>query len=133
MATAYARAIPDAADSHRAAVRARAMLRIGRELRYLVESGRVDKARRAAASLPADDEWKRALAPPIVRVGPRTDESPIARNAAWLAEHRHRFAGMWVALRDGNLVASDQSRLALQRAIGALANTAGILMAKVPA
>jgi hypothetical protein len=72
----------------------------------------------------------RVLAPPTVTISPRKHTANIPANRAWLKAHRQDYAGQWIALRDGHLLAAAPSFDALAAEVDA---TPDVLMTKLPA
>jgi Arc/MetJ-type ribon-helix-helix transcriptional regulator len=70
------------------------------------------------------------LAPPAVRRASRPHTADIQANRAWLKAHRQDYAGQWIALRDGYLLASAPSFDQLAARVG---ETRDVLMTKLPA
>ena len=84
-------------------------------LETLVNEGRIREAREMLAQL--RDRlavWEEALALPVTRsVSGSTTHGDTTANGTWLREHWREYPGKWVALRDGNLVDHDESRISL--------------------
>lgn len=91
------------------------------QIQRLVEEGRVREARErvkdevASGRTSAIGGWAKLLALPTTEVRAASARGDMSRNRAWLHEHEAQYRGTWVALRDGELVASDQSFIALQK------------------
>ncbi len=54
----------------------------------------------------------------------------VAKNNIWLKEHHEKYQGMWVALRDGDLLAFGKTMQDIRNQVGPLKNTR-ILVTKV--
>ncbi len=54
----------------------------------------------------------------------------VAKNNQWLKEHRDEYQGMWVALRDGNMLAFGRTMQDVKNQVGSLKNSR-ILVTKV--
>jgi Arc/MetJ-type ribon-helix-helix transcriptional regulator len=72
----------------------------------------------------------RVLAPPTVTRASRPHTADIQANRAWLKAHRQDYAGQWIALRDGHLLAAAPSFDAL---VAHVDETHDVLMTKLPA
>lgn len=72
----------------------------------------------------------RVLAPPTVHRAGRPHTADIQANRAWLKAHRQDYAGQWIALHDGRLLAAAPSYDALAAQVDA---TPDVLMTKRPA
>ena len=71
----------------------------------------------------------RVLAPPTVQRANRPHTAKITANRAWLKAHRQDYAGQWVAVRDGRLLAAAPSFDQLLARVDA---TPDVLMTKLP-
>jgi hypothetical protein len=72
----------------------------------------------------------RVLAPPTVTRASRPLTADIRANRVWLKAHRQDYAGQWIALRDGYLLAAAPSFDAL---VAHVDETRDVLMTKLPA
>jgi Arc/MetJ-type ribon-helix-helix transcriptional regulator len=106
-------------------------------LAYALRTGEFGRARQlateGAARYPEHAELAksaRVLAPPTVQRVSRPHTADIKANRAWLKAHRQDYAGQWIALRDGYLLAAAPSfdQLAAQ-----VDETRDVLMTKLPA
>jgi len=70
------------------------------------------------------------LAPPNVRRARRPHTAAIQANRTWLKTHRQDYAGQWVALRDGHLLAAAPS---FDQLVAHVDETHDVLMTKLPA
>ncbi len=95
--------------------------------RRLLANGRVLAARKLVDGVPSDhvagDTLRRlrvVLSEPVVR---RTvpAQGKGSRNIEWLRRYAHRHSGKWVALVDGELVATDASLATLRRRLRQMA------------
>jgi hypothetical protein len=108
------------------------------EIRRLVELGRVEEARRIVREELARGEqarelgrWPELLAMPKVVARPKTGRGDSLENMRWIEAHRDEHRGEWVALRDGALVDSDPSRIALANRLLAKNALDGVLFIKL--
>ncbi len=106
-------------------------------LAHALRVGEFGRARRVATAgatrYPAHAELAksaRVLAPPTVTRARRPHTADIQANRVWLKAHRQDYAGQWVALRDGHLLAAAPSFDALAAQVDA---TSDVLMTKLPA
>lgn len=97
----------------------------------LLEAGAVAKARRLLTDAPDLPVWREVLEPPRTRSRPATGRGDFPANTRWVEENRDQYRGMWVALRDGRLLASDLSRRALHRRLGEQGLLGGVLFVRV--
>jgi hypothetical protein len=51
--------------------------------------------------------WARVLAPPVTRVVPGKAGRSLAREHAWLREHRREYPGCWLAVLEDRLLDAD--------------------------
>lgn len=91
---------------------------VSERLHALLTKGLVDQARELASRV--GGSWRRALAPPNIRVAsepPSAGPGAFRANAEWLEANRDKpeYKGKWVALRAGEVLAADQSRVSLQK------------------
>lgn len=108
-----------------------------RALAQALRTGEFGRARQAAtggaARYPehaALAKSARVLAPPTVTIAPRKHTANIQANRAWLKAHRQDYAGQWIAVHDGHLLAAAPSFDALAAQVDA---TPDVLMTKLPA
>jgi len=110
--------------------------RMAREIRTLVETGQIQRARTLLSGLgddlsshPSILPWRATLKAPEARAeGTSTGES-AADNIDWLHRHAAEYLGQWVALRDGKLVGHAPDRRTLVRSLRERSEAAGLLMA----
>ncbi len=62
------------------------------------------------------------LAPPIVHSVERPADSGLSANRDWLRSHRSEYKGRWIALRDGQMLASAESAEQLAEQVGVIKN-----------
>lgn len=88
----------------------------------------------AAHRLHPDDpdlaRYWRVLAPPVATAVTQPNRPDIRADFDWLRSHRDEYAGRWVALRDGQLLAAAESVDSLIAQVGDVRNT-GILITQV--
>ena len=78
-------------------------------------------------------EYERTLAPPkVLQTGTRAGRD-YSKSMHWLSDHSHEYVGQWVALRDGELIATSLTRLGLIEKIGDLHQDPGVLLSRIPA
>jgi hypothetical protein len=105
-------------------------------LAHALRTGEFGRARQlateGAARYPAHAELAksaRILAPPTVIRASRPHTAAVRANRAWLKAHRQAYAGQWIALRDGHLLAAAPSFDAL---VARVRETHDVLMTKLP-
>lgn len=106
-------------------------------LAHALRTGEFGRARQVAtegaARYPAHAELAKSaqvLAPPTVTRASRQHTADIQANRAWLKAHRQDYAGQWIALHNGHLLAAAPSFDALNAQVNA---TPDVLMTKLPA
>ena len=62
---------------------------------------------------------------------PASGRGNFAKSASWLRDNRTEYAGLWVALLGDTLIASDQSRLTLQRKLSGNLSLRDVLVVHV--
>lgn len=83
---------------------------VGRSLRH-----RHDAENRLHAAI--EDEQAEGLMNAASKLRPASGRGDLHLNMKWVETHRAEYAGLWVALKDGELVTSAPSRGALQEDI----------------
>lgn len=73
-------------------------------------------------------ESARVLAPPTVTRASRQHTADIQANRAWIQAHRQEYAGQWIALHNGHLLAAAPSCDVLNTQVDA---TPDVLMTKI--
>jgi len=106
-------------------------------LAHALRTGEFGRARQLAtegvARYPKDAELAKSahvLAPPTVRRARRPHTAAIQANRTWLKTHRQDYAGQWVALRNGHLLAAAPS---FDQFVAHVDETHDVLMTKIPA
>ena len=106
-------------------------------LAHALRTGEFGRARQlateGAARYPEHAELAksaRVLAPPTVTRAPRPHTAATQANRTWLKTHRQDYAGQWVALRDGHLLAAAPS---FDQLVAHVDETHDVLMTKIPA
>lgn len=109
------------------------------EIRRLIQEGKVDEARQRLDEETAREGGEalqglaRLIAPPTAAPASRTGRGDLERNMEWLRAHKESHRGAWVALRDGELVASDGSLAGLRAKLRASGDEQGVLCVEVGA
>jgi len=110
-----------------------------RHVHTLVGRGSVDEARRFLGVLEAHDpllsvvqRWKRVLERPAAGPKPDATGRDPRPDMDWLRHNGHRYAGRWVALKNGVLLDSDVAARALAQRLSAGGSAEGIVVMKVP-
>jgi hypothetical protein len=108
-------------------------------LRTLIETSRVPEARVLVKELaakwpdvPAIRHYERALEPPKVRAVPRRSDYDPLPDYAWLREHGHEYAGSWLAVYKGRLVAADPDLKRVMEIADAEVGPSNALLARAP-
>jgi len=108
-----------------------------RAMAHALRTGEFGRARQVAtegaARYPDHTELAQSahvLAPPTVTIARRPHTADIQANRAWLKTHRQDYAGQWVALRDGHLLAAAPS---FDQLVAQVDDTPDVLITKLPA
>jgi len=64
-----------------------------------------------------EDEQAHGMMDAASKLKPASGRGDLHRNMKWVEAHRAEYAGLWVALKDGELILMGPSRGALQEAI----------------
>ena len=102
-------------------------------IHLLVSQGHIIESRRLIDSM-SDDEagaWKELLALPTTKTKPASGRNNLADNIRWLQNHSSEFPNKWVALFDGELVDSDESRIQLQERLKVNPSIKSILITRI--
>lgn len=108
-----------------------------KRIRNLVEHGRIPEARGTLRfSFPGVskriDNWKRVLAVPKVQAGRSATGGDLKSNSSWLDRYAEQYKGMWVALKEGTLLAANKSRIELYHQLKQENKLRGALFVKIP-
>lgn len=83
-------------------------------LRTLIETNAIPEARALVRELavrwpdvPTIRRYQDALAPPEVQTVPRMGDYDPRPDYAWLRQHGHEYAGSWLAIYEGRLIAAN--------------------------
>jgi len=92
--------------------------RISGKVKQLVEDGNISEARRLIAgprrgASPEMDRWRMALAFPKAKQEKSATAGRLREDIEWLQNHGDAHQGKWVALKDGSLLGSHESQVAL--------------------
>jgi hypothetical protein len=100
------------------------------QVRDLLACGEVREARELVESTPAVelDGWRSLLRPPSATVRPAQGEVDTMENYRWLKEYAAEYAGQWIALKAGELLAADLSRAELTRKLRVEGRLAGAFL-----
>jgi hypothetical protein len=108
-------------------------------LRTLIETSRVPEARdlvkELAVKWPDVDHirhYERALEPPKARAVPRRLGYDPQQDHDWLREHGHDYAGCWVAVHRGRLLAADPDLGRVMELANAEVGPANALITRAP-
>ncbi|MBX3273062.1 MAG: N-6 DNA methylase [Sandaracinaceae bacterium] len=97
-------------------------------LSALLDAGRTVEAR----ALARGTRWEALLAPPRASAaGEATGRGDVPSNLRWLREGGGRYGGAWVALKDGELVASSPTHAELLDAIRTRDDRASLMVTRV--
>ncbi|MDM8548931.1 hypothetical protein QUF72_02590 [Desulfobacterales bacterium HSG2] len=95
--------------------------RISRHINALIEAGGcVLEARRIVSKIRPGvseklDYWKKVLAEPVARLSGPGSGGDMRKDMMWLENNADNYKGKWVALRDGVLLGSHESRAELRQ------------------
>ncbi len=93
---------------------------IVKNIRVFIEAGQVSNARLLVSSIPLGissklDNWRRVLAIPTAKPEKVATGVDIKENSTWLLNNSGKFKGKVVALKNGMLLGSHESRIELHR------------------
>jgi hypothetical protein len=93
---------------------------IVKNIEIFIEHGQVSNARLLLSSIPFGissklDNWRRVLAIPKVKPEKVATGVDIKQNSSWLLNNSKNFKGKWVAIKNGILLGSHESRIELHR------------------
>jgi len=97
--------------------------RISRHINALIEAGGcVLEARRIVSKIRPGvseklDYWKKVLAEPVARLAGPGSSGDIKKDMMWLENNADKYKGKWIALKDGVLIGSHESRPELRRTL----------------
>jgi len=105
-------------------------------IKCLVEEGNVTEARKEIARVPPDtsellNRWKLVLSEPRGRLHERASGGSLKQNLLWLQENSRQYPGRWVALKEGQLLGSNPSRLALRTSLKEAGDLKGAMFFRV--
>lgn len=93
---------------------------IEEQIQKLIENGDIALARKALSPVPEGlseqlDRCRRLLAEPVITSGGPASGKNFRKDFDWIEQHSRRYKGLWIAIKDGELLGSNRSRLSLQR------------------
>lgn len=97
--------------------------RISRHINALIEAGGcVLEARRIVSKIRPGvseklDYWKKVLAEPVARLAGPGSGGDMRKDMMWLENNADKYKGKWIALKDGVLIGSHESRPELRRTL----------------
>jgi len=92
-------------------------------IRDLVKKGDLSEAKRIISAVPVGDsllldKWRRVLSDPVVTRGGPASGKNFRKDFSWIEQNSKQYRGLWIAVKDGELLGSHKSRLALQQDLG---------------
>ena len=96
--------------------------RISKHISALLEAGCVPEARRIVSKIQPGiseelDHWKKVLAEPVARLAGPGSGGDMRKDMVWIENNSDTYRGRWVALRNGVLLGSHESRAELHQIV----------------
>ncbi|QTA86201.1 hypothetical protein [Desulfonema magnum] len=88
------------------------------QAKNLTEANRISEARKLLSKIQPGisrklDNWRRVLAEPKVKIEKSATGGSVKEDALWLKNNSSKYKGKWVALKQGSLLGSHESRVKL--------------------
>jgi hypothetical protein len=105
-------------------------------IRNLIENGRVSDARHFLSVMPYEifdkvENWRRVLARPRAKCQKSATGADLRKDSLWLRNNSDKFKGKWVALKQGSLLGSHESRIELHQLLKQAGKLHGAMFFKV--
>ncbi len=86
----------------------------------LFKNGNLTDAKKIISDVPVGrsgliDKWRRAVTDPIVTSGGPASGKDFRKDFSCIEQNSRQYRGLWIAVRDGEMLGSHKSRLALQQ------------------
>lgn len=110
--------------------------KISEHVKNLVESNRVEDARKVLSTIQTGnsvtlDRWIKTLTEPKAVVEKGSSAKNIKDEAVWLKQNSEDYKGKWVALKNGELLGADKSRITLHTSLKQTGNLSGAMFFRI--
>jgi hypothetical protein len=110
--------------------------RMSERVKKLVENGQVDDARKVLSTIQPGvsttlDKWQNALAEPKAILDKPAAKTNIKEDARWLHNNSEKYSGKWIALKNGKLLGTHESRLKLRHTLKQAAKLPGAMFFRI--
>jgi len=110
--------------------------KIKKHVKKLVERGQIEDARELLANIQpgtsaALNNWQKALAIPIVKSTKSAGGEDIKKDGIWLQANSGKYRGNWIALKNGVLLGTHESRVELRRSLKETGKLKGAMFFRV--
>ncbi len=104
--------------------------KISEHLKTLVENGQIEDARKVLLTVQPGvseelDHWLETLAIPKATVSNSATGGNIKDDILWIQHNSEKYKGKWIALKNGQLLGADESRIELHQSLKQASNLAG--------
>jgi len=110
--------------------------RISQHMKQLVEDGRITDAREVLSTIQpgistALDNWNNVLSKPKAKVEKSATGGEIRKDGLWLQNNSEKYKGKWIALKNGKLLGSHDSRIELRHSLKQAGELAGAMFFRI--
>ena len=104
--------------------------KVSDQLRTLVENSQVEEAREVLATVPPGvseelDAWLKVLPVPKAYLSPPESDGNSKLDVLWIHHNADKYKGKWVAIKNGELLGADESRIELRNTLKSAGNLKG--------
>ncbi|NIM13412.1 MAG: hypothetical protein GTO45_14955 [Candidatus Aminicenantes bacterium] len=110
--------------------------KISEHVKKLVEEGRIMEARNILSTIPSGvstalNNWQKALYEPKVKFEKFATGGESREDVLWLQNNSEMYKGKWIALKNGILYGSHESRIELRRSLKQAGKLAGTMFFRI--
>jgi hypothetical protein len=110
--------------------------KISEHVKKLVEDGDITDARNILSTIPpgvsiALDNWQKSLSRPKAKFEKSATGGESREDALWLQNNSEKYKGKWIALKNGILFGSHESRIELRRSLKKAGKLAGTMFFRI--
>jgi hypothetical protein len=110
--------------------------RISQHVKQLVENSRIEDARNVLSNIQPGtsttlDNWRKVLSEPKAKVEKSATGGQIRKDALWLQNNSEKYKGKWIALKNGTLLGSHESRVELRHSLEKAGKLAGTMFFRI--
>ena len=103
---------------------------IAKRIKTLVENGSIEAARKILSTIKSKKSrhlnvWEKVLAKPKVKIEGKATGGDLTNDILWLQQNSSNYQGQWIALKQGELLGNNESRLALHHSLKCIGKLAG--------